>query len=552
MTGLDLRMLPLALLFGIAGAACDAGMDAASTEPAPCASDDDCPTGACQFGVCGADAGDATWTVALSIEPPDFRPDLVAQQTTSVQVGAGRELPDFRLSTPVLLSGFVAYDTGVPVEGDVRFRAVNGVSGRRFVATAQTEPGGGIITATVAPGRYDVTVIPTRDDVPRTVLRDQLISTDSPDTCPSNPEVHCQVLQLIVPSAQRYVALRGVVQRREPRIVPVVGARVYATSSDGGAESTTATTADDGSFLVFIDPNVEDVAFRVRAGDDTAIPAYDFVPIVLPETDDVDIVLSLGSWTEPTPWTINVKAPDGSFLDEALVTVRTEREPDDTTDPLAVPLERVTWEQQLSGDQASSPGTFTIDLAPGTWELTAAALGRTWGPAGPVAVDVAEAAGVTDLSLGATRSIGGRVLSGAEGRPLEQARVEFSLSSVRGAPVETFGIGGSMIGAAPVTDDAGRFTAELPPGAYVVTVVPTEVSGLARYTTTIDLETTDIALISVPPAGVTFGRVLDRDGTPLPGAIVEAWSDDGDAILLGRSVTDAEGEYRLLLPLPTP
>ncbi len=553
MTGAAHRYLrALALLFGLTCAGCDAGMNDMSADAAPCASDDDCVAGVCQFGVCGTDAGDATWTVALSIEPPDFRPDLVAQQTTSVQVGAGRELPDFRLSTPVLLSGFVAYDNGVPVEGDVRFRAVNGVAGRRIVATAQTEPGGGIITATVAPGRYDVTVIPNRADVPRTILRDQLISTGSPDTCPGNPEVHCQVLQLIVPSAQRYVPLRGVVQRREPRIVPVAGTRVYATSADGQVESTTATTAEDGSFLVFIDPTVEDVAFHVRSGDDTSVPSYDFVPIVLPDTDDVDIVLSLGNWTEPTPWTVNVKAPDGTYLDEALVTARTEREPDDTADPLAVPIERVTWERQLTGDEASSPGTFSVDLAPGSWELTAAALGLPWGPAGPVVVEVGDTPGTTDMSLDGTRRIEGRVISGAAGAPLAGARVEFMLTSVRGTSVDVYGIGGSMVGATPVTDDSGRFSAELPPGVYSATVVPTEVSGLARYTTPIDLEATDFAVISVPPAGVTFGRVLDRDGSPLPGATVEAWTDEGDAILLARSVTDADGEYRLLLPLPAP
>jgi hypothetical protein len=155
--------------------------------------------------------------------------------------------------------------------------------------------------------------------------------------------------------------------------------------------------------------------------------------------------------------------------------------------------------------------------------------------AAAVATLAATPPGAIQAQPSATAEIGGTVKSAADDKPLARARVV-------------------------VTAADGRYTfADLPAGAYTVSATRTgfaaQVYGQGRslagtpVTVTGGQRATGIDF-SLLPGGVIAGRILDEDGSPFAGALVEALvtrTDAGAETLasVSSSQTDDHGDFRL-------
>jgi hypothetical protein len=146
-----------------------------------------------------------------------------------------------------------------------------------------------------------------------------------------------------------------------------------------------------------------------------------------------------------------------------------------------------------------------------------------------------------------TAQIGGVIKSAADDKPLARARV-VAIADVLPEP------------RAVITDPDGKYLfPDLPAGAYIITATRTgyapQTYGQGRtatgtpvtVTSTQQLAGIDMALA---PGGLIVGRILDEDGTPFAGAVVEALvtrSEGGRDTLfsMATSQTDDRGEFRL-------
>lgn len=146
-----------------------------------------------------------------------------------------------------------------------------------------------------------------------------------------------------------------------------------------------------------------------------------------------------------------------------------------------------------------------------------------------------------------TAQISGTIRSAADDKPLPRARV-IAAADVLEEPRAT------------ITNSDGSFTfADLPAGSYFVSATRTgfaaEVYGQGRTITGVPIivgpgqhvASIDLALRS---GGVIVGRILDEDGSPFAGAVVEALVaryESGASTLysISSSQTDDRGEFRL-------
>ena len=171
--------------------------------------------------------------------------------------------------------------------------------------------------------------------------------------------------------------------------------------------------------------------------------------------------------------------------------------------------------------------------------LLAAAASAQTRPATPAPAEPARPTGSGVIS--------GTVRNAADTAPLARARVTATADALPEPRVA-------------ITDAAGAYTiADLPPGQYVVSVTR---SGFAPqvYGESHVSESRPVAVangraaagidVSLAPGGVIAGRILDEDGSPFAGAVVDALmtrSDHGSDVLVSvsTSYTDDRGEYRL-------
>jgi hypothetical protein len=144
----------------------------------------------------------------------------------------------------------------------------------------------------------------------------------------------------------------------------------------------------------------------------------------------------------------------------------------------------------------------------------------------------------------ATARLAGRVTAAGQGTPIPRVRV-VATSSVLARP------------RIAITDADGRYVFEpLPAGLYTLTFshgrfVPQSFGGTSPLAIELaerqHLDRIDVAL---EPAAVLRGRILDEDGSPLAGALVQALApgvQDGQRTLsvAGDTRSDDRGEFRL-------
>lgn len=165
-----------------------------------------------------------------------------------------------------------------------------------------------------------------------------------------------------------------------------------------------------------------------------------------------------------------------------------------------------------------------------------------------VAVGTTGTQGDEEVQAAGTGSITGRVLTATEpARPVVRARVILSAEGVPEARVT-------------ITGEDGTFTFDkLPGGTYTIAASASGFAPLAfgqrrggpaaPIALTSDQRVTGIE-IGLPAAGAIAGQVLDEDGKPFVGAVVEAWlprTQDGQTALvsMAEARTDDRGMFRL-------
>jgi len=544
--------LAIALVALAALSSCAGGLDDASSFEATdlCETDEDCPTAfTCQFGICAEEPG-ASYSIGLSITPPDFRPDLAGQQVTGVPVTLGTALPDYVLARPVQLSGIIAYDAddAPAVRADVRFRATSGVPGQAFATNVHTAPDGRVFTATLPPGIYDVTIIDDRPDVARVVRRGVNIGVDGAAGGPCPTDDPCQSSVFIVPAPERYVRVDGTLSRQTPRIEPVEGARVFARTVDERYTSTAAVTDVAGGFSLLVPPTDGEWRIHVEPDTDAPVPSGTFEPFTLQsDATGAEIALGFGELGDPVTVQGVVTGPSDRTV---LVTARTTFGPA-AVEPGALAFEGGSGEVEVVVEPDAN-GAFELKLVPGTWAITAAPIDASVGVAEPIEVEViaGEPAAPIELALTEPIAVTGRIVAPDGTTPVPNATVEARFTSAWGTSNASYGVADALWTSTTATEEDGTWGLPLARGQWDLTVGPPDNLGYASWTTEIEVRDDgvvgDIALVE---AGVVSGRILDEDATPIAGARVAGWQIvDGTSRLLDEAVTNDDGFWRLVLP----
>jgi len=537
-----------------------------------CTSDLDCDANAsCQGGVCG-DVSSTEISIGLRILPPEFRSDLVRQQVTDVPARIGYALPDYSLSQPIQLSGFLAYDdtsTSDPVVADIRLRAVTGIRGLHYATNVRTIGEESVFAVSLPPGQYDVTIIPDRANVPQSTFRREVRARGSSTNCPT--DVLCQSEVFVLPAPGRYERLQGALFQRTPQLVPVAGARVFATSDARTFESTSALTDESGNFTLFVHPEASDLTFHVRPTENARIPSAEFVTIEMPDSENRDrIDLWLGDWSRVIDVEGQVRSADGRPVADALVSARMTIEAADEASG-GVTTQSGSFTQRIGPESIASDGAFRLQLPPGDYTITAASMDGTRGLAGPLQLSLASPSNlpIADRETDAPRDAPidpinltlpspvsfSAIIVDAKGVPLPGVILVADLVRVNELDIESYGVPAAAFAAATETDHDGRLELPLVPGDYRLTLTSDKTTPRTRDEVWLSV-TSDVRdkVIVLRTGGLVSGRVTDANGAPLPGATVEAYlSMDDVPRLIGTAVTDESGTYRLPLPIdPNP
>lgn len=522
-----------------------------SSEPDPtqqedpiCEADADCPgEQICQNQVCTIAETEETRSFGFTFIP-DNSSKFLPQRTAALEVAPGDRL-DFMLEPSVQVEGEVSFAESANVldDGTLVFEAHREADSllRRQVTIED-----GKFAVALLPGTYDITFIPTDPDIPSRRWKGKAVQAATS-------------LPLTLPPRAQIVAVQGTLTHRDPALsadplsasLPVAGARVVALTRDTGAQSTVATTDENGNFelRVWADAGAHDLV--IGPGSPNAL-----IPqVVEREAFDASngalqpLGISLGEWSsrriELDASLVEVildasDASDGSGLDFA---------PEDARLTLTAQLGRgeLTLTHSLNANRP-------LVLLPLTYEVTFqppkhsrfGALTFSWDAA---RIDVA----TFELEALPTRARLAGAVTTSEGAPLPDAQVEFLGKSQRE--------GKSSISATDrpqmlTTDAEGRFEVWLERGeSYDVTITPARDTGapVGLFTHTVPDADEDTATFALPEPMALFGSVLDDQLVGQPNLSIELFEEiDGERRVVAQSRTDAQGNFSIVAPASGP
>ncbi|MFC0186763.1 carboxypeptidase regulatory-like domain-containing protein [Fictibacillus aquaticus] len=118
---------------------------------------------------------------------------------------------------------------------------------------------------------------------------------------------------------------------------------------------------------------------------------------------------------------------------------------------------------------------------------------------------------------------------------------------IGGAGVKVIDVNGTVIGSAVTNNDGTYFIGNLPEGTFAVTVTAPDFSSGTQGVTVGPGQTADVSFVLTPDSGSITGSVIDENGVPLAGAVVNVLLND---VIIASAVTDLSGGYtfRDLLP----
>lgn len=529
----------LVALFGVAAIlSCSAQREDAGAGPEYCESVS-CDDGfTCQFGICVEDEVQPTeLSIALLIAPPSHREDLGELHVTELPVTLGRSLPDYGLQPPATVEGVVLFNTNgsdvaTPVEGEVRFRSVRGIPGFEYEASTRIGADG-LYSILVPRGLYDVTVVPARTDLSQTTARGVAIA-DEVEFKPFN-----------VLSPEQYTVVAGVVERGEGELEPVVGARVFAASPDGEAQTTVGITSETGQFIIFAPPTDDGYVFHVRPTDESSwVPHATFEPVEVGTGDELR--LRVGPFPDQVPVTLRARTTDGAPVSDVAVSIRSEVPFGDTV-PAPTSAYYLT---RVAGDAFDDEGVAVVGLPPLMTDLYAAPLEGELGPGLPARVAIDEDGGDITVTLEQRHLVEGVVAGENSGVAVADVGVTASWIGHESLDLARYPLPQSFFEASTTTSVDGRFSFRVPPGEWHVEFAPPLDAGFGYRRMPLEVGREAIVDFDVvlPESGAVRGSVLDAAGAPLVGASIRAFSLDGEeSVLIGEASTDAEGAYRLVL-----
>ena len=522
------------------------GQDSPSVDAGPgdCASSSDCPNGfVCTASEC-VQAPSVSGPDALSLEavPPTGSPFVRVQKVdipvTTVSTG---EL-DIVFPAPTTYETRVLDAHDLPVAARVSIFGQKRIPGREVDLT--TEVSATALSKTrfaLNPDTYAVRITPLVLSLPTVEVRGFTVREQS--------TVAMKEFQL--PPAYRI--LRGEVTssiRAETKLPDFV---VRATGAVTGLASTTAISDETGRYEVML-PESEDTQFWVEAlPPDDGPPAFGYRQLI-------NVALDSGRELR-----IPVEPVDPDRHGKVRLTVLGRR-PSQMPVPISNALVTITATvsrvreapvHELVGS-TDARGVVHVDRDPGASDIISVLHERYL-----VRVQPDEAAGfaptqrVFDFTMSGQTFVldeqvvlpprtlvSGRLVL-ASGRPAEGARVDMEPLADDARPSST------------VADAAGFFSLSLDPGEHLLVAAPVESAEEPRPVT--------VRVIDIPPgpesqlgnielpAGVWVGgRVVGRpDGFPVAGAEILGFvRAGGRTIRVARSPTQADGRYRLALPVP--
>lgn len=262
---------------------------------------------------------------------------------------------------------------------------------------------------------------------------------------------------------------------------------------------------------------------------------HDFTIVELPEVSIGEATITL-----QTPHALTLTTLDADHQPLQGVTlygrpVKDSQMPDLLLPPIAL-ADRTT---------SAEPGRYVVaDLDPGNWEITAIATGL---PQQRVNVDLTSGDSAAEVRFAAGHAVGVRVVSGADGSPVEWAFVA-AYPDDDGLQIKLFD--GPASSRRTDAQGLARFPS-LPAGPVRFTV---NHPGYAVTEVSTTLPAQEELHVALSEGGRIAGRVLDHGGPPPERLLVLLMSEDapGDAELPRMALTDEEGAFRFERVEPGP
>jgi hypothetical protein len=207
------------------------------------------------------------------------------------------------------------------------------------------------------------------------------------------------------------------------------------------------------------------------------------------------------------------------------------RRPDGT--PAAGAEVTLAGGEELARASAGTSGGFAVEVAPGTYAISARDDRSAGSWPAPVTVAAGERARRVEIVLGQPGAIAG-VVTGEDGVPVPGASVIVSPHEAAGEHARAS------------TDAGGRFEAEgLAPGSYDVAVAADgRFAAVRAGLTLLAGERLEVTVVLATSSGLV-GTVRDAGGRLVPGALVRATAQPAGAGPIFETRTDAAGAYAL-------
>jgi hypothetical protein len=496
-----------------------------------CALAASCPAGfTCTSGYCvSADATNAL-TVDLQLTPGTdtgyLRPAQFAAKDLSTLATAS--VGDFALPPSADLSGKIIVSPDASTSPSTieivaeRPGAIAGTSVRFSTFAQKTLAGDWTYALAVLPGTYAVTLTPKDSTLPPLTIQDASVQASG-----------TRDFSLGDPAS--LIEVKGRVVQVGSEVATVGGLTVQLVDKAAQICSTTATTAADGTFTVWVAPGATEASLQVRSTEASGLfPAVDVdAGAVTPGFAAGDVSLGDLSGGLVTT-TFRVLASDGGAVAKA----------------------RVRSVGTVGAGTVTATGTTG---ATGEWGIALYA--------GAYVVEVAPPAGAGSASTRSAVTIGA-LASRVDLTLPDKVPISVSVTSNDGVPVSAASVLLRRVAeldasAAPwvideiaaTTDSNGGAAVMVDPGRYDVVATPVPSARLPSATIQGAALSAGTALAVTLPRGLTvLGRVLGRSGDPVADVLVEFFATTPGATktppVIGSSVSASDGTFAVTLPNP--
>ena len=539
--------------------ACSIDVDDCSTHT-PCQVGFFCDNGSCY----PLNNPTGTVTISLRVNPSARDPNFSPQRIADLTVELGDTLPDLALLPFSTISGNLRDQAFMPLDAIIHFQQLDCITGLCEHFTSQTNPYLiGQFSFHIAPGHYDLQVVPSNQSYPIRRFDDVIIAYN-PDTPP---------LSLTVPTER--ILVQGQVVHEDPcrpgELLPVPNVLVYAEAIDVNSQSTRDITSENGVFSLNIPADTREIRFETRiplsdlwanslnSASEIAIealPIASFPPVTIPEDpSEWSPLLFLGKW--PVPQTIELRITDSQngALSQTFVSINGSLLISSEENTNVIQPENLRYHRLFQPQEAVS----TIPLLPGEYSITAATRNDEnsfiSAISEPIHVVLNEDCtttsfpAITNLQIETQLPlINGNVTREIDGTIVPETRIAFKIIQENSAFSDPF------LTTFAFSDNEGNFTVSLSPGKYQIIATPPHSSRLASNFRVIEIRELEDIHIILETSGEIGGRIINGiDQNPIINAEIEAFAIVGEnPLLLFTTRTDNNGNYRLSLPTSMP